>query len=274
MTWVPDHDHAVLQHLLGQPLVVGPYLAFVNHDQLSICTVPFPGRNAELTRVELADTLRQLAPQRVDLWGWQVAETADRLSGYEPVALRIDPDYSPLIRIDPSRYGPSSSRARRVQEHTRRLEEEGVTIRSGVVGPLGSYTALLERNVEKAQSALEKEFIQSFRVVYDSPGTFVFTALASGRPIGFFAARMLDELYAYSGWVCAERRPKNVSDALYETAIRHFVSQGVTLDLGYGVSPSLCAYKVKWGPTDILPPRRYLSLTQCGHPTALPNQTG
>jgi hypothetical protein len=255
---VPDHDVEVLSEIIGEPVKIGSYLAFVRDQVLSICTAPIFVSDQKETPNEISRIISELNTSRIELWGWTTDVIAVALKNFTPTAFRVDKDVDCLLRITPSRYTPRHNRPNWSQAALRTHDVLAINI--GVVGPLAEYCRLMEPLQSKMSQELDRAFTSSFAQHAESPRTTVFSAVSNGKLVGFLASRQLASNYVYLAWSASVRLPKNVSDTLYAFAIEYFVSRDIVFDLGYGRTTTLLAYKMKWEPTDVLPPRRFLSL--------------
>lgn len=259
-TIIPDHDSDVVRHVFGEPLRLGPYIAFRHGSSLAVCTV----LAGDVTVRPRINELIDLSPfTMILLWGWSVSDLARELVDFEVESFRVDSDQ--LLRISPHAYSPNRSHRSR-HWHRGRRQHRGaqITVKTGCSFPIATYEELLLEPLSKITACVDRALLAAFRSVASDERTVVFSAASGHELVGFLALRRLRDDYAYFAWSASRPSDAYVSDQLHAAAIDSCVAGGMVVDLGYAPTAGLLSYKQKWEPTRRLPHRRHLTLRRRG----------
>lgn len=250
--WTLDHDRDLMSPVLGEPVRRGRLLLYRHDAEVFLCGWPLTGERTP-SAAELLDAAAWAAEAgatRLHLWGPALIEPP----GWDHWYLRVPAAHDRLLQIELADYDHAAVRRQRNHQRARN-SRYGLRTAEGYPGP-EPLRLLLPSYLERPDiPAPQREIIALATRPELYVGARCFLALDGERPVGLQVCRPLPRGTVLARWSLFAPVATGASDLLYLAMIEHYRRAGArALDLGYGVTPTLYAYKLRWGVNRLLGP--------------------
>lgn len=261
----PDDDVELLSACLGEHRAFGEWDTYLRECRLDAYIPSNPSQQKWVTCPPgFVDYLELHRVTTIVFWGRNALPLRAELRAFRPLAFRVDSQWNRLMRIRFRDYVGSDNPKLRHLRRARSIEAGGFRLEVGTPHLMREYELLTRTLLPKINTDIQREIYLRLAAFAHSPGTLIFSAVKDKRLGGFLGIRQLSKSYAYFAWSATDAEFQHISDFLYAKTIEICSNEYDVLDLGYGGNEGLFAYKHKWRPTDIFPPRSYVAFSRTG----------
>lgn len=246
--WTIDHDVALMEHVLGEASLAGRLVLYCDGAEGYLCTWPLTGplpvRGDEVR--DAIDLVRAKGAVRLHVWGPEVEGLHGALPSVPIWYVRVPREFDCVMRIALQEAEIASPPQRRRRSKGRpRLRLSFV---DGFPG-LPTMTALSRPYQQRpGLDRVQHSIIAAATSVDLYSSTTSFVAMKDEVPAGVIVSHLVDRDVAIIRWALFDPSVVGVSSYLFRVAAVHLKGLGArVMDLGYGGSPTLYAYKRKLG---------------------------
>lgn len=258
--WTFDHDISVMSAVLGDPVRCGRLMAYQRDGEGFLCGWPYEGAPT-LTEDDYGPIRRLLSAdlRYLHVWGGSLLKIGLADQRWAPWYVHPPAPHDWLMRIDLARYDEEKvMRHRDVRRAVKSPYSLHIVI--GFPGEEALVPLVKEYEARPTIPELQKAFTRLALQtnLYDNK-TICHLAISERRVVGAEIFQLLSAGTVVGRWGLFDRQAKGVADFLYFCLISYCRELGIQwIDLGYGATPTLFDFKMKWGINSLVGPlRRY-----------------